>query len=402
MGRQSTEEYEAQQARALEFELASSNAACSQHRTALEKKFGGNIQAKLLEADNLEKVNFLQDIFREFDVDNSGQMDMKEFFLTLRTCGFRVSRAAAMSIMKEVDVDENGTVDIEEFVEFFKKMDDLEAFRYKVQKAQYSSGARKQVVSVYIFVLLAGSFGLLVLDIRNNGRDATVRLIFIVLVVILIASVSAVLLLPIVALKFKPEERFHWMKNQLQNKLQKQQLKKVQPQHVGKVTYVEAVEIPAPPIHGAAANAHEQFSYRGTYRTNRRGGEKLSHRSQDPGFGEPYGSPMQAPSVPALEHTAWESPDAPRVEQDLALVPIDQHEMPSVVQAPSQYRNAAASNTGDQYNFPQQTPQRYAVSNYAAAREMAAREAKHADWARDANFTPWSQSRHRPVKTGLY
>merc|ERR1719235_500923 len=124
---------------------------------------------------------------------------MREFFMTLRTCGFRGSRPAAMSIMKEVDVDENGTIDMDEFIEFFKRMDDLEAFRYKVEKVQYATGARKQVISGYIFVLLAACFALLVLDIRSGGEDQTVRVIFIVFVILFFASVSSVLLLPLFA-----------------------------------------------------------------------------------------------------------------------------------------------------------------------------------------------------------
>lgn len=373
------EEAEAKQAAEDDWRRASDDAVCVQHRLALEKKFGGNIQTKLIEAGSFEKVQFLQEIFKEFDVDNSGEMDMQEFFVTLRTCGFKVSRAAAMAIMKEVDVDDNGVIDIDEFVEFFKKKDDLEAFKYKMEKVQYASGARKQVISGYIFVLLAGCFGLLVLDIRNGGKDSTIRLIFIVLVVIFFASISSVLLLPLLALWFKPQEKGANFMNKLKSKLDLK-AQKLAGNETGKVTLVEAVEIPAPPPHGAASNASEpQFSYR-------RGG-KHSHRSQDPGFGEFQGT-IHSSNVPMFENAAWESPDAPRVEQDLALVPIDQNDMPAVVQAPREDRYTGAN----QYAFPDQ---RYALSQYDQAREMAARQAKN-DWMRE-NFTPWSQSRHRPV-----
>jgi len=223
---------------------------CFERRIALEKKFGGDIQVKLTEADNFKKIRFLEQIFEEFDVDKNGQMDMHEFLVVLRTCGFRVSKPAAMSIMKEVDADENGIIDVDEFIEFFKKMEDLEKFRFKAEAANQASGPRGKLIAGYVFVLLMGCFGLLLLDIEGNGENATIRLLLIILVVVFFASISTVLLLPLCALTFKPEEKMADLKKHIDRSL----MKKGTPKYVEE-TLVEAVEIPAPAPKGAKANA---------------------------------------------------------------------------------------------------------------------------------------------------
>lgn len=390
------QEYEAEQNRKIQQQMQVNYQTCQEHRQVLEKKFGGDIQTKLLQADNFEKIRFLQDIFKEFDVDDSGEMDMHEFLLALRTCGFRVSSAAALSIMKEVDVDESGSIDMDEFIEFFKKMDDLEAFRYKVEKVQYASGMRKQVISGYILVLLAACFALLVMDIRSGGKDTTVRLVFIVFVVLFFISISSVLLLPLFAMKFKPEERFAALKDNIKWS----QPKKNSENGHGKVTLVEAVDIPAPPPHGAVANAQtaEQFSYR---KHGKSEASKLSHRSEarsDVGLEEiqEFNAANQ-PGSNVLHDKAWESPDAPHVEKDLALLPVDQNEMPpvAVVQAPSRHKAFQDTSRTDtpQYGF---SNARYDVSQYQQARQMAARQADNTVRT-DQSFSPWSQSRHRPL-----
>merc|ERR1719321_1459972 len=102
---------------------------------------------------------------------------------------------AAVSIMKEVDQDENGTVDIDEFIEFFKKLDDLEAFRYKVEVTQYSSGIRKHCITGYVFVLLVGCFAFFLMDMNAKGENALIRLLLIVFSVIFFLSISALVLL---------------------------------------------------------------------------------------------------------------------------------------------------------------------------------------------------------------
>merc|ERR1719387_739755 len=79
----------------------STYAACVEKRKVLERKFGcSDIQKKLGEADNYAKIKFLRQIYEEFDEDGSGEIDLGEFFVCLQTCGFRVSRAAAMVVMK--------------------------------------------------------------------------------------------------------------------------------------------------------------------------------------------------------------------------------------------------------------------------------------------------------------
>lgn len=375
-----------------------------QHRLALENKFGGDIQAKLLQANDFQKVKFLQEIFNEFDEDNSGELDMREFFIILRTCGFRVSMPAAVSIMQEVDVDENGFIDIDEFVEFFKKMDDLEAFRLKVEMTQHSTGARKNFITGYIFLLLAGCGGLFLMDVKAKGENALVRTLLIAFSVLFAVSIFSVVLIPIFSIKFKPDERMRHLRNQVK-KAKSLPLQKRQSNQ--KTTAVEVIEIPAPPYQGAIANAStvEQHSYR---KAGRSEASKLSHRSHDgsmgPGsnFGDSHRSAEQV-SIPILDTKREQHlTSLPARQKNMAVVtsssfgsvPAGQNNNATVVQAPqrqagSYFRRAEAEAKvhGDNH-----------VSQYSQARQLAEKDFQEKKAGNvtmtDTSFNPWSHLRH--------
>lgn len=386
---------------------------CLERRANLEKKFGGDIQVKLTQADSFKKIQFLEQIFDEFDEDKNGQMDLKEFFVALHTCGFRVSMPAALSILNEVDADNNGTIDIDEFVEFFKKMDDLETFRLKVETAQHASGTRGALLSVYVFVLLVGCFGLILLDIESNGENFVVRILLILLVLVFLASISAVVLVPLFNMKFKPDERMASLRQRFHESVMKSLNKTGTPKHVQE-TVVEEVEIPAPAPKaveasrlkhphlyylkqpGAVEEASTAASRSGSsqsmrsYRKAARSEASIhSHRSNSAASGDMRMTPLglvqdlhddvelQVDLVTAFEKKVWEAPGAP----DVGLTGL-------VDQEQGRCRSG------------------YHVSQYDKARELQDQkfqaanqfQVSQAGTKKIANFTPFTQSLHAPRK----
>lgn len=312
---------------------------------------------------------------------------------------------AALAIMKEVDADENGTIDVDEFIEFFKKVEDLETFRYKVETAHYASGTRGKLLSGYVFVLLVGCFGLLLLDIENEGENTTVRLLLIFLLLVFFATISGVVLLPLFMLKFKPDERMADLKKQIDEVRKKRRMQKYVEE-----TLVEPVEIPAPGPKGAEANASSAVEASrlkhphlyitkanpfaverpsseasqstasrsvGSYRKGARSEASSvthSYRSHSAGSGDQPGSDAQGQvSISTLEKKVWEPPGAPDVEQGLT----------GLVHQAQWYSHSLDHG--------------YHVSQYDKAREMQARglQANQGDMTKSANFTPWNQSQHR-------
>lgn len=337
---------------------------CVEKRKVLEEHMGGDIQQKLMQADSHEKAAFLKKIFREFDEDGSGGMDMDEFFICLQTCGFRVSKAAALAIMTEVDVDGSGTIDLDEFLEFFRKIDDLEAFRWKVEKVQYQSGFRKKLIGGYIFALLAMTFGLCVIDIQNEGKDSLVRLLLIVFSIVTVCSLGIMLVLPVISMKLKPTEKLDKLKK-------KAAALKQTPQQGGTTIIMEEPEeedeVKVDPPHGAVNAAHGQYSYR----------QKRNEHDQ--------------PSTQlALGGAAWAAAEAPPAEENLQVATMDQLPPTTTV--------AATRQSAPKGNY---TP--YHLDGYDAARQMMAQESLKKQGiaaTQGATFTPWSQSRYKQPNAG--
>lgn len=414
------EEFDDELEKEVQRRQLSSYDVCLERRATLEKKIGGDIQVKLMEADTFKKIHFLEQVFHEFDDDKSGEIDMHEFFVALRTCGFQVSMPAALSIMKEVDADETGTIDVDEFIEFFKKMEDLEAFRYKVETAQHASGPRGMLISVYVFVLAMGCFALILLDIESGGENATIKLLLIFMVVVFLISISAVLFLPLLTMKFRPGEKMADLKNHLGGLRRKK--KRNAPKRVEE-TLVEAVDIPAPAPKSSAVEAsrlkhphlyaasnpfaveaapseasteasrsvpHSSQSHRS--RSNSvcsgpqgyRKGSTQSHRSRSNSACS--GSDVQGPR---WGKEVWESPAVPDIEQGKLI--SSSH--PAVAGRDLKFLTGLV----DQAQGGSRSPQ-YAVSQYDKARELQARhlEVNMEGVPTNTNFTPFLQSQHRP------
>jgi len=406
------EEFEDELEKEVQRRQLSSYDVCLERRATLEKKIGGDIQVKLMEADTFKKFHFLEQVFHEFDDDKSGEIDMHEFFVALRTCGFQVSMPAALSIMKEVDADETGTIDVDEFIEFFKKMEDLEAFRYKVETAQHASGPRGILISVYVFVLLMGCFALILLDIESGGENATIRLLLIFMVVVFLISVSAVVLLPLLTMKFKPDEKMADLKNHLDGLRRKK--KRNAPKRVEE-TLVEAVEIPAPAPKSSAVQASRlkhphlyaasnPFAVEAAMSEASTEAVPQSHRSRSnsvcsgshgyrKGSTESHGSRSNSAGSdvqgPRWGKEVWESPAVPDIEQGRLI--SSSH--PAVAGRDFKFITGLVHQAQGGPRSP-----RYDVSQYDKARELQARhlEVNMEGVPTNTNFTPFLQSQHRP------
>eukprot|EP01052_Picozoa_sp_SAG31_P043188 SAG31_NODE_7114_length_1783_cov_1.268090_1_plen_324_part_00 len=89
---------------------------------------------KELSASELE---VLQDVFKTFDADGGGSIDVDEMHLAMKALGAETTKSEIKKLVNEIDADGNGEVDFDEFVTMMKKkmtgdMDDAagyEAFK---------------------------------------------------------------------------------------------------------------------------------------------------------------------------------------------------------------------------------------------------------------------------------
>ncbi|CAD7967599.1 unnamed protein product [Amoebophrya sp. A120] len=89
--------------------------------------------AKDLDRDQLLKI------FKHFDSDGSGSIDVDELRDAMQALGIKVTMASAKKIMATIDADGNGTVEWEEFETFFEKCKNPEEIRslLSAQNAKY-------------------------------------------------------------------------------------------------------------------------------------------------------------------------------------------------------------------------------------------------------------------------
>lgn len=66
-----------------------------------------------------EQLGQYRELFRTFDKDGSGSIDIEELNDMLKTCGMQMDPADLGEIIEEYDEDNNGTIDFEEFVQIF-------------------------------------------------------------------------------------------------------------------------------------------------------------------------------------------------------------------------------------------------------------------------------------------
>ena len=75
-----------------------------------------------LSADAEEKLREqLNEIFKKFDADGSGQVDTEEISAMLSSLGMLVQPSIVKQMMTEADTDKSGEIDFEEFFTVMKK-----------------------------------------------------------------------------------------------------------------------------------------------------------------------------------------------------------------------------------------------------------------------------------------
>jgi len=97
----------------------------------LEKLF-----AKKLSPEEREQ---LFTVFKQYDADNSGSIDLEELTKMCTDLGGRITRAEARMLMEQLDKDKSGAIDFEEFVLFWTTQPSLGKYR-SIQTSEKPNG----------------------------------------------------------------------------------------------------------------------------------------------------------------------------------------------------------------------------------------------------------------------
>ena len=74
-----------------------------------------------------EKLDSIREVFNLFDLDGSGNIDVKELVQVFGTLGQEISELEARELISELDQDGDGELSFEEFAEYFQQNLDMEA-----------------------------------------------------------------------------------------------------------------------------------------------------------------------------------------------------------------------------------------------------------------------------------
>lgn len=69
----------------------------------------------------IDRKSSLNLLFRQFDADGSGEIDLEELYMALQSVGLRLSMDDAKHILAELDADGDGSVSLPEFMDYFKR-----------------------------------------------------------------------------------------------------------------------------------------------------------------------------------------------------------------------------------------------------------------------------------------
>ena len=104
------------------------------HGTQAETQDAMGEELTIFEMSPEEMTDFVTDLFLEFDADQNGSLDRKEFKAVMRTAKLGLSNKDIRGIMAEADDDGNGLIEYREFVPLM--VDLLTALKAKEQAAQ--------------------------------------------------------------------------------------------------------------------------------------------------------------------------------------------------------------------------------------------------------------------------
>lgn len=119
----------------------------------------------------------LRRVFRQYDVDGSGELSADELITVLVSIiGKLPSDEAVRTILQDIDVDGSGSIDEDEFLEFFAKVDNLNQLQEQLEMMGKRSGFTRKIATCYFSVNFVAFCGFCLVDISAKPGSLEGRL----------------------------------------------------------------------------------------------------------------------------------------------------------------------------------------------------------------------------------
>lgn len=145
-----------------------------QKQTAMPTPAEANISpstTKKMSPDDLRRL------FRQYDVDGSGEISEEELEKVLVTLMGRLpSHEAVTEILKDIDIDGSGSIDEDEFIEFFGRLETLVQMQAKLRMMGEKSGFFRKVAIFYAFLNFVAFCAFCLLDLSAEPGSDTATL----------------------------------------------------------------------------------------------------------------------------------------------------------------------------------------------------------------------------------
>lgn len=107
----------------------------------------------------------IKEVFEMLDIDNSGQMDKREFKVALESLGFQVTQSQVQTLLNDMDLDGSGLIGFEEFESVMtKKMLDRKRHTQMLEKFPLFDSSNTGYISAADLRSLAETLGDTVTD----------------------------------------------------------------------------------------------------------------------------------------------------------------------------------------------------------------------------------------------
>eukprot|EP00397_Hematodinium_sp_SG-2012_P029959 GEMP01031691.1.p1 GENE.GEMP01031691.1~~GEMP01031691.1.p1 ORF type:complete len:466 (+),score=75.32 GEMP01031691.1:146-1543(+) len=146
---------------------------------------------------------YLEGVFRVYDIDRSGCLDVDELLMFLHTLGIFSSRETVNDILRAANINNSGAIDCNEFVRFFSEIEVMENLRDEMSQEKRHSVLRGNVVTVFTILNLVGLFFLLYMYMSD--RAGKWQILLICDSIITGVALAFLICFPILRMKFFPE-----------------------------------------------------------------------------------------------------------------------------------------------------------------------------------------------------